>query len=284
MKQFNNRKSHRGFTLIELLVVIAILGILAVAVVTALNVVGNLNKGTLARAKTFAASVENALSINQVGKWSFEDSANPGKDTSGYGNNGTNNGATWQTADQCGLGFGGCVRFSGANYITAALSPEFEYKGGSMTISFWGNADSDGTFLSKPWNGNGDYNYRISWTGTDKIGVCIGANACEFYNATSESFSEGIWHNIVVVFAPSKVSVYVNGKLFGPWTHSITSWLPTYGNANIELTIGRVYPGSGGGGINARMDEVAIYKEALTSYQIQQLYAQGLVRHALAIR
>jgi len=83
------REGVRGFTLIELLVVIAILGILAVAVVTALNIVGNLNKGTLARAKTFSASVENALSINQVGKWSFEETTSPSKDTSGYNNNGT---------------------------------------------------------------------------------------------------------------------------------------------------------------------------------------------------
>lgn len=80
----------KGFTLIELLIVIAILGILSVAIVTALNVVGNLNKATLAKAKTFSASVENALSINQVGKWSFEEGSGiTAKDTSGYENNGT---------------------------------------------------------------------------------------------------------------------------------------------------------------------------------------------------
>ena len=67
----NNRTI--GFTLIELLIVIAVIGILSVGLLIAINVTGNLDKTNLAKAKTFAASVENDLSINQVGKWSFEE-------------------------------------------------------------------------------------------------------------------------------------------------------------------------------------------------------------------
>lgn len=68
--------AKKGFTLIELLIVVGILGIVAVGIVTTLNVVGIISKAELSNAKTLAASLENDLAINQVGKWSFEEGTN----------------------------------------------------------------------------------------------------------------------------------------------------------------------------------------------------------------
>src|SRR3989344_4041409 len=112
-----------GFTLIELLVVIAVIGVLSAGVLTAINITSQLTKANLAKAKTFAASVENSLGFDQVGKWSFEDpSGDTAEDTSGYGNNGNLAGSSavcgsggacpaWQNSTQCDLGFGGCLSF-----------------------------------------------------------------------------------------------------------------------------------------------------------------------------
>ena len=73
IRPFNHSKARKGFTLIELLIVIAVVGVLAVGVLTAINVTSQIGKANLSKAKTFSASVENSLAINQVGKWSFEE-------------------------------------------------------------------------------------------------------------------------------------------------------------------------------------------------------------------
>jgi len=74
----------RGFTLIELLIVIAVLGVLAGGVIVAINPTAKINAANMAKAETFSASVQNSLSMDLVGEWTFDDGT--AKDTSGYGN------------------------------------------------------------------------------------------------------------------------------------------------------------------------------------------------------
>jgi prepilin-type N-terminal cleavage/methylation domain-containing protein len=59
---------NKGFTLIELLIVIVVVAVLGTVVVIAINPLEIINSANLAKAKTFAASVENNLAINRVGK------------------------------------------------------------------------------------------------------------------------------------------------------------------------------------------------------------------------
>jgi hypothetical protein len=54
----------------------------------------------------------------------------------------------------------------------------------------------------------------------------------------------------------------------------------TIRNSNDILRIGKRR--SGIEEVNAIIDEVAIYKQAIGVYQIQQLYSQGLPKHQLA--
>ena len=84
MKQLNNGKASQGFTLIELLIVIAVLGILATGILTVINTTSQVKKATLVKAKKLSASIENSLSLSQVGKWSFEEPANLTKDNSWF--------------------------------------------------------------------------------------------------------------------------------------------------------------------------------------------------------
>jgi len=281
MKQFNNR---RGFTLIELLIVIAILGILSVAVVTALNIVGNLNKATLARAKTFNASVENALSINQVGKWSFEEQAGTiAKDTSGYGNNGTllpsGSGPVWQDANQCGLGYGGCLKFDGDDdYVSIPNSDNWNFGNKEFTIGFWirFNDVSGNKIIIEHASGT-DYDWSIPKIGNTTIRF-------EFKNSLGGNFSLddntslviNTWYYVTVTRTGNEFRIYRDGVLKNKATVG-----ETIKNSNDILRIGKR---DNGQEVNAFMDEVAIYKQALNSQNIQQLYAQGVIRHVLAFR
>jgi len=157
MKQLNNGKASQGFTLIELLIVIAVLGILATGILTVINTTSQVKKATLVKAKKLSASIENSLSLSQVGKWSFE-SVVSGQtpDTSGYGNNGTvactGVGCTlptWQTKDQCGLGLGGCLSFDGSDdYVNVTGVTSTTLTGTQpFTVSLWFKTNISGTPL-----------------------------------------------------------------------------------------------------------------------------------------
>ena len=290
-------QESKGFTLIELLIVIAVLGILSVGVLIALNVTGNLNKASLAKVKTFSASIENDLSINNVGKWSFDDSASPGKDTSGYGNDATPTGASIETAANCGLGFGTCIKVNGTDAYLEGNSQfgDINFKDQPFTISLW----------VKPTVLAGQYVliYLGTFTNTN-------FNFELFISNSSSSPIYGIWHlvnndtngrtgirantntllpvnewsHIVFVHKGGEPSstlseIYLSGKKF-PTLSTAGSYGYSPGNI-IKIGAGgpvgiprNFFPGL--------MDEVAIYNESLTAYQIQHLYAQGLPRHQLA--
>jgi len=137
MKQHNNIEYSKGFTLVELLVVVAVLGILAGGILIALNIGGVLGKANLTKAKKFAASLENGLAVSQVGKWSFEETSSPSKDTSGYNNNGTWGGpVTTRTPEECNLGFGRCVDLGEANSYIRVTDP-VSLRVQTHTLAFW---------------------------------------------------------------------------------------------------------------------------------------------------
>ena len=293
--KFTNHHSPitiHGFTLIELLIVIAVLGILTVGVLIALNVTGTIGKTNLAKVKTFAASVENDLSINQVGKWSFEDFANPGKDTSGYGNNATNNEATWQTAEECGLGFGGCLQFDGENSYLEAASQfgDQDFKTTPFTIALWvnpsamsslypliyiGNTDTNKFTLQLLIRNNPDSPIFVNWhRGASPVGrVDI--------RSTALLLPQNAWSHIVITHNGTEPSITSSKIYFNGNNVKVALDYGSWGFTKVNIV--RI---GAGGSLNeffpGRIDEVAIYKEALTSYQIQQLYAQGLPRHQLA--
>lgn len=68
--------SQAGFTMIELLVVIAVIGVLAVAVLSSINPIEQINKGRDTRSRSDAAQLINALdryfSIHEVYPWDIE--------------------------------------------------------------------------------------------------------------------------------------------------------------------------------------------------------------------
>jgi len=282
----------QGFTLVELLIVIAILGILSVAVLGAINVTSSLNKANLSKAKTFAASVENALSINQVGKWSFDDSASPGKDTSGYGNDGTVNGATWQNANQCGLGFGGCLSFDGVDDYVKVQNDTYRLDWAISTTGFWYKHEvgSSGTVLAQ--NRTGD-TYPGLWftVSSDIVSMKILNGSPVVITIGSYQVSSGRWYYFTgtsqetPVVGDYRIRFYADGVLKGEqvqtayYTHS-----DTY---KAVFSIGSEFNHYGGGDVphnfaKGMIDQVTVYNQSLTAYQIQQLYAKGLIRHQLA--
>lgn len=284
-------KSGAGFTLVELLIVVAIVGVLSAGILTAINVTLTISKANLAKAKTFAAGIEHGLSLNQVGKWSFDDSTTPGRDTSGYGNTGALSGvspAVWKSASDSNcsaLGLGGCMYFDGNNaYVLVNNNSVFDFTGG-FTISAW-------VKVNRKFSDSQDQ--LIIGKGTNYILNVFGTNrgnpgAVEFW-WNSSAGGQGVqsstrvdddkWYHLVGTWdgtlSANAQKVYINGSIDGkrqPAGVPLTNADP--------LKVGE-WTGASDRSAFGYIDDVQIYNQPLSFSQIQKLYAQGLAKHQLA--
>lgn len=109
----------------------------------------------------------------------------------------------------------------------------------TMTIDIWvKTTDGSGIVVSKPWNGNGEYNYWIH-SGNAWYVSSGGAG----YTQGFSSYLTGLWENITCIVTPTQVATYRNGSLSANFAnHLLTGNTPTYGNSNLELTCMTMYP------------------------------------------
>jgi prepilin-type N-terminal cleavage/methylation domain-containing protein len=281
---FTTFSSHeRGFTLIELLIVIAILGILAGGVVVAIDPLAKINSANLAKVETFAASMQNSLAMDLVGEWTFDEGAV--NDTSGYGNITTNHGAT-PTTDRRGRA-NKAYSFNGTtNYVDAENGSSLNITGNEITIEFW---------VKTGWDAPHGYEYQYAFgksgntymlnffrdlpgpTTADIIFYINGNTTARTGNLLSTYANK--WFHFAAVYDGSTVKFYIDGVLF-------KTVLLAVGNINdsssLPLQIGRV--SDVGRVFRGIFDDVRIYKSALLSYQVKQLYAQGLIKHQLTLK
>jgi hypothetical protein len=148
---------------------------------------------------------------------------------------------------------------------------------GNNTLSFemWvRSTDTDGRFLSRPWNGSGQYNYWITptswWTG-----VGTGDHDLTFSN----TLSTGQWEYICAIVTPTQKAVYRNGVLAAPFTnHGLSGATPSSGDAGLDLALMTLYPYVGGWGgvtgfsIQGQLGIFRAYDRVLSAEEIFQHY------------
>lgn len=273
-------KKQRAFTLLELLVVISIIGLLSSIIFVALG--GVRDKAKRAKALHFAAQVHHALGAEAVGIWDFGDQANPTKDSSGYNNDGTINGAVYTCAstdkNNTPSGQGCALSFNGVNdYVGVAASSELTNAALHYTVSIWVNPKIDGDYwtgvVGKPgrnynfWLGNsndpngGFIHHRFHTTASTNVG-------CPDTSAGSIPMDK--WSHVVITNDGSKCQTYINGELKTEITFGgslVADSTPLYIGRNLDGGDGNYYRGI--------IDDVRIYSKALSSAQIQKLYAEG---------
>jgi hypothetical protein len=140
----------------------------------------------------------------------------------------------------------GSLLFDGVDDYISIVSPSNRWEwtpSGSglntMTIDLWvKTTDADGYVVSKPWNGNGEYNYWIhagnSWY--TNIG-----NQFHYQNFTS--YATGNWENVTCIVTPTQKAVYRNGVLNASFAnHGITNNIPGSGNSSLPLALMTLYP------------------------------------------
>ena len=197
-------------------------------------------------------------------------------DLSGNGYNGTvYNGAVYSATNK------GIFTFDGSNDYIGCASPSSRFSWtpsgaglNTFSIEIWiKSSDASGRIFSKPWNGNGEYNY---WVDSGGFSVNSGGSG---YNLICTSYATGQWEHFVYIATPTTVLVYRNGVLnAGPSSHGLTGNIPTYGNTDTDFAIMTLYPyGTGawsytGHAIAGDLSLFRLYNRALSATEVLQNY------------
>ncbi|XZE56469.1 PKD domain-containing protein [Planctomycetaceae bacterium SH139] len=160
------------------------------------------------------------------------------------------------------------------------LDPAILDAAGDVTVAIWLQTTASGfqSFLSAA-NAANDNALLIASSNSTTLSVWTNGLFANFTAATP--FNDGDWHHIVVVRNESNqsVSVFLDGQQLGnavPWTLT-----PLQVDAN-GLLVGQEQDALGGGfdpnrALNGKLDDLGIWRRALTAAQITDVYSNGVV-------
>ncbi|MDP4012945.1 MAG: LamG domain-containing protein, partial [Candidatus Nanoarchaeia archaeon] len=209
------------------------------------------------------------------------------RDYSGTNNSGRHNGTIRNGAvynSNGGVDGFGAYEFDGLkDYVEIASTDAIEYRGGNLTLVAWvkptAGENSSGEIISKPWNAEGEYNYRMTRLANGGIQANLGGNTSSSITASVNVTGEDWWHVVITVDSLRNTSIYINGVINASATHTILNWTPVSGDANTALAIGTLYPyGEGssnfvtGFSFNGTIDDVLILNKSLSPEQVRELY------------
>jgi len=263
-------QKNKGFTLIELLVVIAVIGLLASIVFVSLG--SARNKARIAKGLQFEASVHHALGADAVGMWDFDGN---GTDFSGLENNTTINGATFILDTPSGSGY--ALEFNKAESDWVQVNGDLGING-AMTISLWMKVP-DKSYMYIADNrvpGTWWFIKNYIWS-SSKCTASYPGNLC-FNNrvmAEASDYKINQWTHVLVTDNTTTAKMYINGNLVdeGPGRNTVIS---------TNLRFGTRYTNTGY--FQGLIDDVRVYRQALTLTEIQKLYAEGAEKHGLFVK
>ena len=262
---------QKAFTLIELLVVIAIIGLLATIVLVSVG--GLREKARLAGGQKLDTQLKRIL--NTVGSWEFSEGAGGTvADGSGYGNNGTINGATWSTVTVSGEG--SSLSFDG-NDDEVDMGNVLNMGVNNFTISAWAKVDA-GSFgkwsiFDKVSGGtNQGYGYGIETDGSIRYRLRDSVDNTTISATIGSGYADSNWHYFTwMVDRTGGISkMYVDGVQIGS-NIDISSLGTDTIDSGSTVKIGR--------NLDGIIDDVRIYDQSLNLSEIEQLYVASLEKH-----
>ena len=282
-------KKQFAFTLIELLVVIAIIGILSGLIVVTMN--GVTAKANIAKSQMFSNSLRNALMLNLISEWKFDDlsvavEGSIIRDSWSGGNNGTlytNSDGLNKVKLESECISGKCLSFDASGDYISVLGSDSASNNlaitGAITLSVWAKFDDLGIDRvimgrGRPWGGNSDSGYSLARYNSDNI--------IDFYTYSttlgdrlrcSSAITDQNWHYIVGTWDgtvnTNGKKIYVDGVLNNQKTSSISAM----GQPSYTFRIGT---GGTGFPFKGLIDEARVFSAAMPASQIKEQYYAGL--------
>jgi glucose/arabinose dehydrogenase len=239
---------------------------------------------TLARALFAAATVSLLLlapllsrghaavpSAGLIAHWSFDETrGTAAADSSGHGHGGSlTYGPAWRPAEDCKVG--GCLSLDGVDDYVKVLDTASLRVTGDVTVSAWIKPTSLATKQSVV---SKRYEYELGpldnaapnplhWSHKNSSGTVISGKLTSGVDA-------GAWQHVVLVrdAAAKRVTGYENGALADVSTYAAAPATSSY-----QLNIGR--NPAGNQHFKGLVDEVRVYRRALSDAEIQELYTAG---------
>ena len=228
-------------------------------------------------------------SYNPLSYWRFGETA--GESTSDAGstaNSGTFHGVTLAQAGAVNGDTDTAISFDGTDdYVEIAHNDAYLIDNG--TIQLWFNADdllTNQALFSKDSMGydtGGHFTIRLLTDGS--IDVRLQSDSDDnFLNSGAGTVNAGNWHHVVVSFGAAGMEFFLDGVSVdtNPYTGGLGTTSGGIGNYE-PIAIGASTEISGNGTVTPLeeffggcIDEVAIFDQALTDEQIQDLYASAL--------
>ncbi len=268
--------NSKSFTLIELLVVISVIGLLSSIVLVSLE--GAKDQADISKAQEFSHAIRVSLGADLVGEWRFDDASNPTKDSSGYDNDGVIIGIPTQVD---GI-FNKAMEFDGSGesievqydivdttepFTVSAWAKPNEYKTTAWEIRIATDRNTANAFTLYQ---NNDSIHFLVWNDSESVFGLTASNVLEIEKWT---------HAVGIFNGTDTISFYINGEFIGS-RDDITGTL--------RDNIGTFYIGGTSSiparSFNGAIDEVQVYNKALSSAEIQQLYAQGAAEHGIVLK
>jgi prepilin-type N-terminal cleavage/methylation domain-containing protein len=268
----------QAFTLIEILAVVAIVSILSGLIIVSME--GVKDSATLAKSKSFADSLINALIVSTIGEWEFDDivlsvdSALPDgtviPDPWGDNNCTSQGGPILKGGSNCVTGK--CLSFTGSNNVDCGNSSNYDLADTNHTLSFWfKSSDPDYEWLWGRFTGGTPGEGYVFYLYYGKVGFEERTTTNGFGFASDGMVNDNKWHflTITVSVAPYKYwTSYLDGKVSGPdgfdgdiINHSSSLYLngPDTGYYSVSY-----------------LDDIRMYSAVIPISQIEEQYYSGL--------
>jgi len=227
------------------------------------------------------------INTNLVAHYPFEQNL---LDVSGAGNSGTWSGnVNWTETGKCG---GGGLQVltkpdgSEIDYVTLGAPSDFEFGAATdFSVSFWVRyTTASGEFpliANKNWLSASNPGWGIA-AGADgglRWNLAGAPGTVKSFTGLPGTLTNGIWHHVAVTFQRSgNATTFLDGAVVG------TTPLSPSGNdvttpAGLALSVGQdgtgTYTNAGTAGISAGLDDLGIWRRALTTNEVYLLYAKG---------
>jgi hypothetical protein len=228
--------------------------------------------GNTRTSPTITVSVANGQGGGPVAAYGFnEGSGSTTADSSGNGNTGRINGATWTTQGESGT----ALAYNGSwAYVDIGNGSTLRITG-SMTISAWINSAAfpvdDAAIVSKRTSSNVGFQLDTTVdTGARTVGFKLTSpSGAKMFRYGATALQPNRWYYVTGVYdaAARTVTVYVNGQLDnGTQVGSVAS---AQQDSPLNVNIGR-RAGNSGYAFNGVIDDVRIYNRALSQSEVQK--------------
>lgn len=221
---------------------------------------------------------DNNLMQNISGLWHFNESSGTSgagsvQDQSGLVHNGTPTNTSFAMP---GI-LSSSIYLGGSGFIGIPNTADLNNTASVTTVSAWVNTTvrNNGKVFSS-WDGANGYQLYVNTAGkvttwSDTGGALVGTAVVD----------DGSWHHLVAVWDGMNINLYVDGKLDASGARSFHAQTK-------DNQIGAQCSGAGstscGTYFDGRIDEVAIWKKALNTTEVLQLYRRGTNRLKYQVR